>query len=171
MEEPMPGAIRQDDWFILLDPVRQTDPLPAAPDTIVGGWMVAEDGAVGPFEPNPRYIPADDSTPTDPVDALLRRIAAGESLADDLVEWILNAIVEIGCDEQDRPLIGRAPDGVTCAVVATAALQKQDVDADRWWPVLGRELPDILPPSTDILLNPNGSAPFRLITAVLRAAP
>ena len=170
VEEPMPGAIRQDDWFVLLDPARKTGSSDLPPEAIVGGWMVEDDGTVGPFQPNPRYVPGDTSTPTDPIDAILRRIAGGEQLADDLVESIRNAVVEIGCDEQDRPLVGTGPDGTVCAVIATAATQKLDVDVDRWWPVVGSELPNILPPETDILLNPHGMAPFRLATDALRDA-
>ncbi|MGI5221500.1 type VII secretion system-associated protein [Nocardia sp. CA-290969] len=170
MAEPPPEAIRQGDWFLLLDPAYRPEPADSALPVagIVGGWMVTAEGVVGPFEPNPEYIPADESSPTDPVDSILRRIASGEQLAEDLIESLRNAVVEIGCDEEGRPLIGTAPDGAYCVVIATAGAQKRAVEVDRWWPVLGDELADIVPPDTDLLLNPGGVAPFRLTAGALR---
>lgn len=170
MADPPPEAIRQGDWLLLVDPVYRPEPadpqLP--PAVIVGGWRVTADGVVGPFEPNPEYVPPNETSPTDPVDAILRRIAAGEQLAADLVDSVRNTVVEIGCDEEGRPLIGTAPDGAYCVVIATAGMQKRGVDVDRWWPVLGGTLVDIVPPDTDLLLNPAGVAPFRLTVDALR---
>lgn len=172
MVDPPPEAIRQGDWFLLLDPAYRPETMdsPPPPAVIVGGWMLNADHIVGPFEPNPDYVPADESTPTDPVDSLLRRIAEGEQLAEELLDAVRNAVLEIGCDEEDRPLIGIAPDGAHCVVIATAGVQKRAVDVDRWWPVLGGALTDIVPPDTDLLLNPAGAAPFRLSVHALRMA-
>jgi hypothetical protein len=139
-------------------------------EVIVGGWMIGESGEVGPFQPNPRYLPGNDETPSDPTDALLRLIAEGEPVGDELVESIRNSVVEILCDEQDAPIVDNAPDGVPCVLVVTAEAQKVDLRSARWWPVLGSELPWIAPSGTDILLNPNGSAPFRLAAGILRNA-
>ncbi|WP_062999930.1 hypothetical protein [Nocardia jinanensis] len=65
--------------------------------------------------------------------SVLRRVAAGDQLlGDELVSRIRDSVVEIGCDDHNRPLIGTAPDGVRCVVVATAELQKADVDVPRY---------------------------------------
>ncbi|MBF6296023.1 type VII secretion system-associated protein [Nocardia amamiensis] len=163
-------TLRRDDWVVLLGTEWESATPRSEPplDIIVGGWMVDEEGKAGPFQPNPSYIPADEATPTDPVDTLLRRIAAGEPVGNQLVALIRNSVVEIGCDEQDQPVVDTAPDGVPCVLVATAEVQKLDVIADRWWPVLGSDLPAVVPPGIDILLNANGAAPFRLAADILR---
>lgn len=106
--------------------------------------------------------------PSDPIDAVLRLAAVGARLGDELVRTIRDSIVEIGCDENDRPLLGAAPDGTPCVVVVTAELQKAHIDVDRWWPVHGGELAGLLPPGADVLLNPSGSAPLRLGANALR---
>ncbi|WP_169811218.1 type VII secretion system-associated protein [Nocardia amamiensis] len=160
------GEIRHNDWFVLVDPAwNVTAAITPPTELIVGGWMLNDDGTTQPFRPNPRYRPSAETVPSDPIDAILRRIAAGErDLGEQLVARIHDAVVEIGCDGQRNPLVGTAPDGVDCIVVATAEIQKTGVDADRWVPVHGAELTDIIPTGTDIFLNPSGSAPFRLLS-------
>ncbi|MFB8281111.1 type VII secretion system-associated protein [Nocardia colli] len=138
-------------------------------EAMVGGWQVNADGGIGPFQPNPDYLPSAATVPTDPTDALLRMAAQGKDIGDELVPRLLASVVEIGCDEHDQPVIRTAPDGVPCVVVATAALQRAGVAADRWWPILGSRLLDVVPPDADILLNPGGLAAFRLIAGALRA--
>lgn len=173
MEDSSSNAIRQGDWLVLVDPGwQETAPEVMPPsEMILGGWMVGQDGVPGPFEPNPNYIPADDSLPTDPIDAVLRRAVEGDDITgDDIIAALRDAVVEIGCDEQGEPLVGPAPDGVLCIAVATAAIHKHRVDADRWWPVLGTMLPDIVPADIDILINPGHPAQFRLLTSSLRSA-
>ncbi|MCX4095531.1 type VII secretion system-associated protein [Nocardia sp. alder85J] len=165
-----PRTRRQGNWFVLVDPAWNTTAVGSPPvEMIVGGWMLDEDGTTRPFQPNPGYRPSTETAPSDPVDAVLRRISAGENrLGEELLTTLRDTVVEIGCDEHKRPLIGSAPDGVDCVVVATAELQKAGIDADRWVPVHGRLLPDIIPPGADILINPNGRAPFRLATDTLK---
>lgn len=172
VREPVPGAVRQDNWFVLLDPQWQASSsgeLPPA-EVIAGGWLLDEAGETGPFQPNPDYVPLDASTPTDPTDAVLRLIAEGEQLGERLVATLRESVVQIACDRDNEPVVGSAPDGVRCVFVATAVLHQQGVSADRWWPVVGGKLPDIVPASTDILLNPGGPAQFRLVTDALRRA-
>ncbi|MGW1741607.1 type VII secretion system-associated protein [Nocardia sp. NPDC001965] len=167
-----PRPIRQDNWLLLIDPGWQDDAPDAQPpsEMIVGGWMLDEAGGPGPFQPNPNYVPADDAAPTDPTDAVLRRIAQGDDVGGEIVPTLRDAVVEISCDEYNEPLVGAAPDGVPCVAVATAAVHKRRVDADRWWPVLGSELADIVPANVDILLNPGSPGQFRLHTRALRQA-
>lgn len=166
MDDNSTGIARRDDWFVLVDPqwisCLEHDRTPA--DKIVGGWKISVDGTIGPFRPNPQYRPSTDTVPTDPVDAVLRRIAAGEHhLREELLATLDHSIVEIGCDHHAHPLTGTTPDGADCIVVATAEIQKHGIDTDRWIPMHGAKLPHILPPDTDIFLNPNGHAPFRLL--------
>lgn len=169
MNRPTPKVIvQQGDWFILPAPSWEPDG-PAAmppPEGIVGGWLV-ENGTIGPFEPNPGYLP-EEGTPSDPIDALLRLISTGEELGDELVATICRSIVEIGCGTDALPLIGTAPDGAHCVVVATAAVQKETTDVDTWMRVLGSDLPKIVPPGVSIMLNPSGAAPFRLFLNAMR---
>lgn len=49
-------------------------------------------------------------------------------------------------------------------------LHKALVDVDRWIPVHGSVLTDIIPVGADILLDPTGAASFRLRTDTLRSA-
>jgi hypothetical protein len=162
--------IRQDNWMVLADPAWDpTTPSGPPVESIVGGWLLNPDGTAQPFQSNPKYRPSSVAAPTDPVDAILRRIAAGENhLGDNLISTLRDTVVEIGCDPDKRPLIGTAPDGADCVVVATAELQKHAVDVDRWIPVCAAKLPDIIPPGVDIFLNPSGRVPFRLVADTLK---
>ncbi|WP_246350517.1 type VII secretion system-associated protein [Nocardia barduliensis] len=170
--EPQPVTIQRDDWMLLVDPGwKPVNPWSEPPpEAVIGGWMMDENGGAGPFQPNPGYLPGNDDTPTDPTDALLRSVAEGKPVGDELLALIRNSVVEIVCDEQDQPMVDTAPDGVPCVLVVTAEAQKVDVGSGRWWPVLGSKLPAVIPSGTDILLNPGGPAPFRLASEVLRNA-
>ncbi|NUP29487.1 MAG: type VII secretion system-associated protein [Nocardia sp.] len=151
----------------MLDPAWGISQDPPPPEIIVGGWMAEADGSAGPFQPNPRYRPSSDEMPTDPIDAVLRRIAGGEDqLGEKLLATVRDCVVAIGCDEDGRPLVGTSPDGVACIVIATAELQKSDIDVDRWVSVRGAELAGIAPTGVDILINPAGAAPFRLTSPI-----
>ena len=167
-------VVRSDDWFVLLDPAWSGIPETAGtppPEAVVGGWEVGANGTVGPFRPNPRYCPSGPDVPTDPVDAVLRRAAVGERLGTEFLRLLRDSVVEIGCDEPGRPLVGAAPDGSRCVVVATAERQKDDVDVEQWLPVPGHLLAQAVPSGVDVLINPAGCAPLRvpvenLVTAV-----
>ncbi|MFE3445677.1 type VII secretion system-associated protein [Nocardia sp. NPDC059180] len=172
VRKPVPGAVRQDNWFVLLDPKWQASSPGEVPPAavIAGGWLLDEAGETGPFQPNPDYAPRDPSTPTDPTDAVLRLIADGEQLGEQLVQALCDSVVQIACDRNNAPVVGSAPDGLACVFVATAMAHQHGVSADRWWPVVGAELPGIVPAGADILLNPGGPAEFRLVTDALRRA-
>ncbi|MGW1737681.1 type VII secretion system-associated protein [Nocardia sp. NPDC001965] len=172
MGDPPPEAIRRDNWFVLVDPGWDRTSSVASPpaDAIVGGWELHADGTTGPFRPNPRYRPSALNVPTDPIDAVLRLIVTGQSLGAELVATLRDSIVEIGCDTRNRPLLGVAPDNTPCAVVTTAESQKAHVDVDRWIPVHGSKLIDVIPDGADILINPTSATPFRLRSDRLRSA-
>jgi hypothetical protein len=171
MDQPTSKVIRQGEWLVLTTP-RWEPSTPSQkqppPEAIVGGWMVDENGSVGPFQPNPDYLPADAATPTDPLDAILRLIAGGEQqLVDEFVSMLCHSIVEIGCDEHNQPGVTIMPDDILCVVIATSPTQKLGVEVDRWWPVVGSDLPEIVPGGVGILLNPNGCAPLCLVSDAL----
>lgn len=174
MDQSMPEKIiRQGDWFVLPAPSWDSAAPPSTipPESIVGGWPMQADGRIGPFQPNPGYLPADNSTPSDPIDAILRLVSAGESdLGDELVTMLGHSVIEIGCDENYSPQIGASPNSPQCIVAATAEVQKRLVDVAHWVPVLGHQLPQIVPPGVDIVLNPTGTAPFRLLITAMEEA-
>lgn len=160
-KEESVGSDRED-WVVQVDPRWQPSETSQVPPSsmILGGWMLDGDIA-GPFQPNPEYLPAGDS-PCDPVDAVLRLATGGDDVGAEIVSAVRNSVVDVGCDEHDQPLIGTSPDGIACIVVATAVVYKQGVDVERWNPILGSLLLQIVPPDVDIMLNPEGPAPFRL---------
>ncbi|WP_454197743.1 type VII secretion system-associated protein [Nocardia sp. Marseille-Q1738] len=171
MDQSESGTIRMGDWFILTSPAWEPNESEQSPParTIVGRWEIGTDGRVGPFEPNPAYLPPDEWSPTDPLDALLHLIGAGDAdAAAELVPTLRQSVVEIGCDEHGRPVVETAPDEVPCVVVVTAEVQKFGSPVHRWLPVVGDELPAVVPLGVDILLNANGRAAFRLRAEALR---
>lgn len=157
-------------WLFALDPAwTATEAEPVPPTTaLVGGCRVRPDGTAGPFEPNPEYQPFDDQTPTDPIDAIIRRIVAGERLSEELRITIEHSLVEIACRTDDQLFTVDAPDGTLCAVMVTAAIQRIGIDAARWKTLVGADLGSIIPARVDILINPIGHAPLRLNTDRLR---
>ncbi|MFQ6393922.1 type VII secretion system-associated protein [Nocardia sp. KC 131] len=168
MDEVGPATPGQkENWVALVDPRWQpTDPSEVPPPSmIVGAWLLEEDAA-GLFQPNPEYVP-DDNSPSDPLDAVLRQIADGADAGGEVVPLLRKSMVEVGCDEHDQPLLGFAPDGVACVVVVTAAAHKRGIDVERWNAIPGGLLPQICPAGADIMLNPSGSAAFRLRTEAL----
>lgn len=166
-------AVRKGDWFVLIDPGWDAPGTVGRPpvEALVGGWELRANGTVGPFRPNPHYCPSGPEVPTDPVDAVLRRAAVGERLGAEFVRRLADSVVEIGCDEFDRPLVDAAPDGTPCVVVATAERQKDDVDVDRWLPVEGHMLAQAVPSAADVLINPTGCAPLRIPVENLAVVP
>lgn len=168
--EPPPDAVRRADWFVLLDPTWRADNPHSEPpaEVIVGGWQLGMDGSLGPFRSNPRYAPADDSIPTDPIDALLRLITTGEDCAEQIIETLRNTVVQIGCDHQDQLCVGAAPDNVPCVLVVTAEVHKRHVDLPRWRPILGAQLPRVVPAGIDVLFNAGGNHQFRLVTDAIQ---
>src|SRR3954470_17580793 len=111
-----------DQWMLLVDPAWQPSAAGQNPpaEAVGGGWLVAGDGAVGRFEPNPDYEPATPESPTDPVDAALRLMADGEVDADALFAVLRESEFGVALDERQRPVIAPAPDDVLSLLVTTA---------------------------------------------------
>ncbi|MEV3961348.1 type VII secretion system-associated protein [Nocardia sp. NPDC050193] len=167
--KPNPRPVRVRNWFVLLDPTWDEKSSPATSrERIVGWWHIGGRGELGPFLPNPAYIPADASVPSDPLDALLRSAGPRGDFGDELIAMVEHTVVEVGCTDHDEPVVVRDPDGMDCLVVVTAAVQKKNLAIPRWLPIVGSDLPRFVPPRTDILFNPGGIAAFRLRADSLR---
>lgn len=168
---PPDNRMTSENWLVMVDPnwVRSGDQAPPT-HVIVGAWPLDEDDQPGPFQPNPEFVPSGPGTPTDPIDAVLRRIGQGQQVVDQLIPAVQNTVVEIAVDENTHPLIAPAPDGVPCIAIATAPLHKAHIRAQLWYPLPGDNLIDIVPDGVDILLNPDGPASMRLATQALRDA-
>lgn len=166
------SAVRHGDWFVLFDPNWAGDPTQDTPpaEVMVGGWRLEQDGTLGPFRPNPGYRPQTPDTPSDPLDALLRLITAGEDRSDQIIPALTHTVVEIACDDQNEPRTALSPDNIPCVVVVTAEIHKHQLAVPRWLPVLGARLPETVPDGTDVWFNPGSDHPFRLATTAIRAA-
>jgi hypothetical protein len=171
MVDQQPSAPEErTDWAVLLDPGWQPASAGETPpiEALVGGWPLDKDGNPGRFQPNPEYIPADESSPTDPADAVMHLIVEGKADVVALVDTLRESIVEVAVDEEGYPLVGPAPDDVPCVAVITSEPHRERVGAEHWVKVTIEELLEGLPPGTDVLLNPAGPASTRLIAQVLR---
>ncbi|WP_282785588.1 type VII secretion system-associated protein [Nocardia sp. CC201C] len=173
MNESVGRTVRRGARYLLVDPqwTPQHSRTPIPDEMIVGSWgIIDESGTPGLFHPNPQYRPAA-AAPTDPIDAVLWLMARGADLGAELVQLTRDAVVEIGCDESKHPLIGAAPDGAPCVPVITSPIHKQHLDdIEHWYQIPGRDLPAVVPPHADILLNPCDNNRFRLLAAALRRA-
>ncbi|GAA3498905.1 hypothetical protein GCM10019016_060080 [Streptomyces prasinosporus] len=171
---PLPDAIRQGQWYVLPEqgfaPRGPSGDQDLPRELVVGGWPIDEDGRCGPFEPNPGYVPDSAAKPTDPVHALLRLFAEdkGRDSVGRFLALLRHTVLEVPCDEQGRPLLMSAPNGMPCLPVVTAALHARRLPPARWERVQGKTLPEITPAEVNILLNPHDSAQFLLLTEALR---
>jgi hypothetical protein len=140
-------------------------------ETIVGGWLVDDDGTVGRFEPNPLYRPRNADSPTSPVDAAAKLVATGRADSDLVLLALRDSVVELALDEVGDVLVATAPDGVSCALVVTSAADQVRIDdVPEWRQVDLYELLRLLPAGLDVLLNPAGPRAMRLLASALRAA-
>ncbi|MFC4020554.1 type VII secretion system-associated protein [Micromonospora sp. GCM10011542] len=167
----------QRNWMLLLDSEwdGSGDEGPDAADvppveTIVGGWLVDEDGTVGPFEANPLYRPRNADSPTSPVDAAVKLVATGRADTDLILLALRDSVVEVALDETGDMLVASAPDGVACVVVVTGAADQARLDVPGWRQVDLYELLRLLPTGLDVLLNPAGPRAMRLLASALRGA-
>ena len=169
------------EYFALVDPFwepegGQADGEPIEPplDAVVGVWEVHDD-ELGAFRTNPQYAPRDASSPTDPVDALVRLMAA-EQLGDEPLRLLLGDwLFEQGMNGDGRPLVVGSPDGVRCHVVTTSEAQRRRSTSDstvspEWRRVELGDVVSSLPDDVDLLINPDGPAPMRLFGDFVRSA-
>ncbi|SIR99535.1 type VII secretion system-associated protein [Micromonospora avicenniae] len=164
-------------WMLLMDvdwspPPEVDDQAGALPPvgSIVGGWLVNDDGTVGAFEPNPLYLPGSPDSPTGPVDAAAKLVVAGRAEPDLVLLAMRDSFTEVAVDDEDRVIVAPAPDGAPCVLVATGAADQLRVQAPGWRQVNSAELVELLPEGVDVLLNPGGPASMRLFADALREA-
>lgn len=157
------------DWALLLDPAWTPDtPQTAPPPTaIVGGWRIEPDGRAGPFHPNPDYLPSGPEVPTDPTHAVLRLVLRGETDVEELVDAVHDSLLEVAVTTEGELVLADSPDGVPCALVATSPLHARQELAEQWWQASIEEILAVLPPRTDVLLNPGAPESIRLIATHL----
>lgn len=160
-----------ENWALLVDPAWEPAREDEAPpnEAMVGGWLLDDAGVPGRFQPNPDYEPGTEDGVTDPTDAVLRLLSKGEATPDTLIPTLRDAYVELAVAEDDHLLVGPAPDGASCVAVATAGAQRRRTPFEHWRRVTVDELAQVLPDGVDILLNPSGEVPFRVVTEALRA--
>jgi hypothetical protein len=143
-------------------------PTPEEPDppmeALLGAWEVV-DGAVGRFQPNPVYRPLMPNSPLDPVDAVLRHLP--DSVGD-LPSVLRTTTLGIALDGQGVALVQPAPDGVPAVLVATSHGHRNVPGVPRWADITVRQLATALPVGVDVLLNPAGPAPMRLLASAIR---
>ena len=157
-------------WSFLVDPAWRPPQAGGPPpfSAVIGGWFVPGTGEPGPFRANPGYRPSHPGMPTDPVDVALQRLALGDGDPDELVTAVGSVLLGLAVDGSGAPLVAAAPDGVPSVLVATAPLHRSIVDAPAWRESTAEGLLAVLPPHTDILLNPGGDASMRLAASALR---
>ncbi|MFC0507064.1 type VII secretion system-associated protein [Micromonospora costi] len=162
-------------WMLLLDsdwspPPEADDQSGAVPpvESIVGGWLVNDDGSVGAFEPNPLYVPRGEDAPTGPVDAAAKLVVAGRAEPNLVLLALRDSLTQVAVDDEGDVIVAPAPDGAPCVLVATGATDQLRVRAADWRQVSSAKLVALLPEGVDVLLNPGGSASMRLFASALR---
>ena len=162
----------EDQWVFLVDPAWQPAEEGQNPpvEAVVGGWLVT-DGVVGRFEANADYEPATPDSPTDPVDAALRKMADGEVDTDALFAVIRESEFGVALDEQQRPVIAPAPDDVLSLLVTTAPAHRARVCAESWQAVNAEQLAGLLAEhEVDVLVNPGATTSTRLLASTIADA-
>jgi hypothetical protein len=162
----------RENWAVLVDPGWESESSEESPpaEALVGGWPLDAEGKPGKFEPNPHFAPSSEQVPTDPTDAVLRLLAKREVEVDELIPTLRDGVLQLAVSETGHIMVGPAPDDAACVAVVTSPLHQARTGIEHWAPITADELADVVPPETDILLNPGGPAPMRLLTTALRDA-
>lgn len=161
----------EESYFLLMDPEwAPDDELETPPfEAIVGLWPLAEDGSVGRFRSNPDYRPVNENSPSDPLDALLRLTMGGDAEVEQLQLMLRDCLVDQAMNGDGRPLIGKSPDDVPCAIVATSTPHQARIAAPDWRRSDLDEVAASLSDGMDLLVNPGGPASVRLTGDFIRA--
>jgi hypothetical protein len=158
----------QRNWMLLLDSDDEQSTEAPPVDTIVGGWLVEEDGTIGPFEANPLYQPRTADSPTSAVDAAAKLVATDRADVGLVLRTLRDSLVMVALDEAGEVAVTSAPDGMACVVVASGAIDQARVDAPQWQQVGLTELLGLLPDGLDVLVNPGGPRAMCLQASALR---
>ncbi|MEV5543068.1 type VII secretion system-associated protein [Saccharopolyspora shandongensis] len=154
-----------DQWVVLIDPDWKPEPEQQQPPetAIVGSWYIDGDGSLRDFRPNRAYEPSSPDSPTDPVDATLRLVMRGELPVPELLAALPGSHLLIGLDEENTPIVTRAPDGNPSVLVLTAFAHAQRLTVPVWAEATAEEVAHALPEEgVDVLLNPGAPASTRI---------
>lgn len=165
-----PSAAQVENYFLLMDPDWRPATEDEVPDldAVVGLWPVADNGGLGAFRSNPDYRPRDADSAADPLDAIFRMAVRGQAEAEQIQLILRDTLFDVALNGDDRPLVVRSPDDVSCVVIATSAPQRQRASAPQWRRIDLTDLVSLLPDGVDVLFNPAGPVPFRLIGDFIR---
>lgn len=170
MTDTTDGAF--ENWFLLMDPgwrpASENEPPPLG--AIVGLWPVDGGGKVGKFRANPEYAPADDNSPSDPLDAVLRLVLQGRATPEHIQLLLRDSLFDIAMNGDGRPLVMKSPDDIRCVVVATGEPHRRRIASPDWRRIDLAELAELLAEDTDVLFNPAGPAAVRLTGEFMRAS-
>ncbi|WIX98212.1 type VII secretion system-associated protein [Amycolatopsis mongoliensis] len=162
MTETTDGPL--ENWFLLMDPAWSPSSENDAPpiEAVVGLWPVEDEGKVGKFRANPEYVPADENSPSDPLDAVLRLVLQGRAEPEHIQLLLRDSLFDIAMNGDGRPLITNSPDDVRCVVVATGEPHRRRIASPDWRRIDLGELTELLADEVDVLFNPAGPAAVRL---------
>ncbi|WIX98204.1 type VII secretion system-associated protein [Amycolatopsis mongoliensis] len=170
---PEAGEAAGNRLLLLLDPAFVPgDDQPDVPaHAILGAWLADEAGKPSRFHPNPAYRPSAPDSPLDPVDAVLRALADGKDIADQLSIVLRDTVLGIATEKDGTAVVRPAPDGVPSVQVTTAYGHRAGVGEEvHWLNVTVEELAEALPPQgVDVLLNPGSPASMRVLAETIRA--
>jgi hypothetical protein len=169
IEPPGGEQSGRETWILLMDPgwsPEEDDETPPL-EAVVGLWPVTE-GTVGKFRPNPDYVPADENSPSDPLDAALRLVLRGRAGSDQIQLMLRDSAFDIAMNGDGRPLITKSPDDLPCVVVATGEQHRRRVTSPQWRRIDLDELVVMLADGVDVLINPAGPASVRLTGDFMR---
>lgn len=160
----------RENFFLLVDPewrpVGENDVPPM--DVVLGLWPIDQDGSVGKFRANPDYLPADEDSVSDPVDAVLRLALRGAAGLEEIQLILRDTMFDVAMADDTRPQEVRSPDDVPCVAVATSAVHLAGVEAAHWQRVDLAGLVALLADGVDVLFNSNGPAAVRLTGDFIR---
>ncbi|MEV7043718.1 type VII secretion system-associated protein [Amycolatopsis sp. NPDC051061] len=168
-----PAEATGTELLLLLDPALiasdEQDEVPA--HVVLGAWLVDEPGRPSRVHSNPHYRPSTPESPLDPVDVVLRALAGGEDVGDQLAAVLRDTVLAIATAEDGTAVVRAAPDGVPSVQVATSHGHRAGAgDADRWLDVTVEDLAAALPPEgVDVLLNPGSPASMWVLADAIRA--
>ena len=162
---------RVDEWMLLMDPAwRQAEENEAPPLTaVVGLWPLGPQGSVGKFRSNPDYRPTDESSPSDPLDAVFRQLVRGSGEIEPVQGMLRDILLDVAMNGDGHPLILPSPDGIACVIVASSARYRALRAAWDWRRVDLSQLVGLLTDGVDVLFNPGGPASLRLTADFLRS--
>lgn len=123
----------------------------------------------GEPENNPEYQPRNAGAPADPIDALLRLIERDEADPAELQVLLHDSLVDLAMNGDGNPLIVSLPDDGRAVVVTTSHPLRQHMPAPEWWPAGLDDLARLLPPGTDVVINPGVPGQVRFSAGALHA--